>query len=375
MGIYIQEQETNPEDELRRIVANIQKWLPLHQDKTAAVLVPRNDHGARIVGILKENNLPYIEMLRSTSATRKTASVLTAILRYLSDPVSITKFTAAFKQRFEFNLEGNDQRSIIAACAAYLKNVRLIENLLYPQPGSVNDPPGEPLAPECTGLVTAFVESVRSWAEATLLPIDQLVITIAQGVFTNAIDLALAHKLALLLEAAAASNPKWNLPDFVIELEKIASNERKFLGFSDLDQGFNPDDYKGKVVVSTIHKAKGLEWDRVYLCSVNNFDFPSCQPGDTFLSEKWFVRGKLNLEAEMLLQLKSIFSEDFAATMIEEGFATQQSRLDYAAERLRLLYVGITRARRELIITWNTGRRRECKMAVPVRALINKRMT
>jgi DNA helicase-2/ATP-dependent DNA helicase PcrA len=30
--------------------------------------------------------------------------------------------------------------------------------------------------------------------------------------------------------------------------------------------------------------------------------------------------------------------------------------LDYAAERLRLFYVGITRARRELIITWNTGR-------------------
>ena len=36
--------------------------------------------------------------------------------------------------------------------------------------------------------------------------------------------------------------------------------------------------------------------------------------------------------------------------------ATQRARLDYAAERLRLLYVGITRARRELIITWNMGR-------------------
>ncbi len=28
------------------------------------------------------------------------------------------------------------------------------------------------------------------------------------------------------------------------------------------------------------------------------------------------------------------------------------------AERLRLLYVGITRARRDLIVTWNTGRGR-----------------
>jgi len=37
--------------------------------------------------------------------------------------------------------------------------------------------------------------------------------------------------------------------------------------------------------------------------------------------------------------------------------ATQQARLDYVRERLRLLYVGITRARKELIITWNTGRK------------------
>jgi DNA helicase-2/ATP-dependent DNA helicase PcrA len=42
----------------------------------------------------------------------------------------------------------------------------------------------------------------------------------------------------------------------------------------------------------------------------------------------------------------------------EEGVATQQARLAYIAERLRLLYVGITRARRELFITWNSGRRR-----------------
>ena len=33
-----------------------------------------------------------------------------------------------------------------------------------------------------------------------------------------------------------------------------------------------------------------------------------------------------------------------------------QARYDYAAERLRLLYVGMTRARRSLVVTWNMGR-------------------
>ena len=53
-------------------------------------------------------------------------------------------------------------------------------------------------------------------------------------------------------------------------------------------------------MVSTMHKAKGLEWDRVYMLSVNNYDYPSNQPNDRFISEKWFVRDGLNLEAEAL---------------------------------------------------------------------------
>jgi DNA helicase-2/ATP-dependent DNA helicase PcrA len=40
---------------------------------------------------------------------------------------------------------------------------------------------------------------------------------------------------------------------------------------------------------------------------------------------------------------------------LEYGLATEQARLEYAAERIRLFFVGITRAKKELIITWNTG--------------------
>ena len=53
----------------------------------------------------------------------------------------------------------------------------------------------------------------------------------------------------------------------------------------------------------------------------------------------------------------------------EEGAGTRRARLDYARERLRLLYVGITRARKELVITWNTGRRGEALPAIPLAAL------
>jgi DNA helicase-2/ATP-dependent DNA helicase PcrA len=50
------------------------------------------------------------------------------------------------------------------------------------------------------------------------------------------------------------------------------------------------------------------------------------------------------------------------------GRATEQARLDLAAERLRLFYVGITRARRELIVTYNTGRRHDTEPLPPALA-------
>lgn len=53
----------------------------------------------------------------------------------------------------------------------------------------------------------------------------------------------------------------------------------------------------------------------------------------------------------------------------QEGKATQAARLDYVRERLRLLYVGITRARKELVITWNTGRKGNLQPALPLVAL------
>ena len=100
--------------------------------------------------------------------------------------------------------------------------------------------------------------------------------------------------------------------------------------------------------------------------SVNNYDFPSLDSFDTYFSEKRFVRDQLNLEAETLSLLEGLIEDNPATLELDEGAATLEAREDYAAERLRLLFVGITRARRELMVTWNSGRFGNCIAALPL---------
>jgi DNA helicase-2/ATP-dependent DNA helicase PcrA len=216
-------------------------------------------------------------------------------------------------------------------------------------------------------LLSQFRELVQRWQQAAILPIDQLILLLAQDLFDNPADLALAHKFAVVLRRLASEHPDYRLPQFVEELAEIARNQRRFLGFDEEQVGFEPP--RGQVTVATMHRAKGLEWDRVYLMGLNNYSFPSGQPQDTYFSEKWFVRDSLNLEAEVLAQLEA-FLEHQAYV---EGAATESARLDLVKERVRLFFVGLTRARQELVVTWNTGQQYPGKLdnqpAIPLVAL------
>jgi len=361
-------QKSTPREELRAVADSLADWLPQHQDETVAVLVPRNDRGFELVSELKKRGLEYVELLRSTRSTRETAGALGNIVSHLADPASPVKLATAYRVWRRQDREDEATRSRLESATKALRKCRQVEDFLWPRVDR-DWLTGLELAdryPDIRQQLVAFRELVQRWQDAILLPIDQLILTLAQDLFHEPADLAVAHKLAVILRRASETHPDWQLLELTQELAVIARNERRFLGLSGDDIGFDPERYKGKVVVATVHKAKGLEWDRVHLMSVNNYNFPSGLPHDSFISERWFVRDSLNLEAEALAQLKALCSNGGA---YKEGEETQEARLKYAAERLRLLYVGITRAKKELIITWNTGRRGDQQPAVPLIAL------
>ncbi len=359
-----------PRQEVEAVVASLVRWLPHHPDETVAVLVPRNRRGAEVAQVLKERGIPHIELLRSTRPTREAAGALGNIVRYLADPLSARKLATVYRVWRRGERDDDARRQEIERAARLLRRIPRVEDYLWPRAGRdwLAEQALEAEDPALAASLRAFRGVVQRWQEAAVLPIDQLILTLAQELFDRPADLAIAHKLAVMLRTIARLHPEWTLPQLAQELAVIARNRRKFLGFAEEEMGFDPDAHKGEVVVATMHKAKGLEWDRVYLMSVNAYNFPSALPGDTYIAEPWYVRDQLNLEAEMLAQLKALH-DDPTLFNYAEGEATQQARYEYAAERVRLLYVGITRARKSLIITWNTGRDGRTQPAAPFIAL------
>jgi DNA helicase-2/ATP-dependent DNA helicase PcrA len=355
--IFFHNKGLSSEQEIHSVIASIKKWLPENQDNTIAVLVPRNYRGAKIVEALQKENLPYVEILQTSQSTRNTASILAAILNFLENPNQTTRLIRVFDfmAKIVFSISGSKKEEI----SKLLRLCTFIEDYLFPTPENdwiIKISNQIQSSDDQTIEILIRLRSYLSrWIKAADLPIHQIIITIGQEIFQKPSDLAMAHKLALLLDQNAKNHPDWLLPQFADELSQIASSRRKVQGFSDEEIGFNPELNKGKVVVTTYHKAKGLEWDRVYLLSVNDYDFPSASLGDHFISERYIFKDDINLEAEIISKFKAIVKDDIESLFLDYGIASEQARIEYAAERIRLFFVGITRAKKELIITWNTG--------------------
>jgi DNA helicase II / ATP-dependent DNA helicase PcrA len=354
----------SPQEEVAAIADSLEKWLPEHAEETVAVLVPRNQRGFDMVNELKRRRIEYIEILRSTSSTRAAAGALGNLLSYISEPQSAKKLAKVYEVWRRDEREDEQAWQMASQAANLLRKCKRVEDFIWPrlEQDWLEELELAGVAEQVYQGLLEFRGLVQRWLGTAVLPVDQAVLTLSQDLFKEPTDLAVAHKLALILRQASEANPGWRLPELTEELAVVARNERRFMGFSPEDTGFDPDVHKGKVLVATIHKAKGLEWDRVYLMSVNNYDFPSGKEYDTYLPERWFLKDKLNLEAEALEQLRAALNMDEYSWYLE-GQAIENARLEYISERLRLLYVGITRARRELIITWNSGRKGEARPA------------
>jgi DNA helicase-2/ATP-dependent DNA helicase PcrA len=358
IAIHVQGYARRQEEELPRVAHLLERYIARFPDRTLAVLVPTNEVGYRMAEVLAARGLPYEELLESSTQARGVAGVLGALLAFAAAPLDRENLARAFEVLVDREwlplsgaagggaVEGLTQER--TRLARLLRSCRATERLLFP--GEDENPldalpAGRATIQDLAALGPLF-DLVRRALAAASLPVDQFVLVLAADLFTKPVDLATAQQVAAFLRGLADADPSLRLPDLAEELARIAAGRRRFAGVAEDDTGFSPQ--AGRVTVTTQHRAKGLEWDFVCLVGIDRFWVPH-DLGQAFLGSYEQLGG--NPTATVQAQLRAAMGDPGAAPDTAE--ATRQANLETIAERLRLLYVGITRARRHLQISWS----------------------
>ena len=348
-------------DEIDTVCHLAVKHAQEHPSETIAILAPSNDYGKEFVTRLADFPVDVVEVLRSTQKARASADLIAAVLDWLSLPLNRKHCLALFRMLFnerekgEFYLTEEDRVRL----ETVIEGIEHPEDLFYPlSDEDISELPGiRDLDEILLQTLFRFRYFLRRWLNARFLPIGQLILLIAQDLFTSSDDLCSAGQIGLLLTQTVRMNPELSLSSMAGEVRNIAANANLYAGLRGSDSQFDPNDYPGKIVVTTYHKAKGLEWDQVFLTSCNSYDFPDgneAQFGNRRYKPR-YVRDNLDLQAEILQALK-VIAFPASGLRYRKGDGSREAWLDAVRERLRLLYVGITRAKKGLYISYNLGR-------------------
>lgn len=214
----------------------------------------------------------------------------------------------------------------------------LPERLLFPNFGEA---PALPDGPPWQNL-GRLLRTLAGWLRAGRSPWPEVLNVIVQSLYRKPEELFVGRYVIDQLEQVLGSLPETDWQEIAQEFQVILDHRLNNLP----SEIFAFDPEPGSITVTTLHRAKGLEWDQVFIPQVSAYEFPT-QYGERTLGLKFL--DEVDMQAEALAQLRQLSPK--GGWDLQADSATKQAFLDLAAERLRLLYVGITRSKRRLTLS------------------------
>ncbi len=360
-------------DEARKVVRAASDMLDRHPSGTAAILVPSSWKIRDIVGMLDSCNIPFEQLDNASAERNRTLRLLGRVIDFISFPESGEKLanmmnecllSGQYEEKQEpdglHNGKKAGQREMLAG---FLKSYP-VEKLLYPVGGELNlkDVPQGLLGLSIWGEFSEKLELARELLEFPGTVVEKLILYISEKLNFGREERAIAQKVAGDVRYLMSQDPKWRLGDLALELLSPKNMFNYFAGVVWELKGYEPK--PGIITVSTYHKSKGLEWDTVFLTGLSYADFP-VSLSDKFIGEYWFLKeGYKNPQAMVRAEIERMLGNDYSKDSVLE------SKLETISEKARLLYVGITRAKKYLFLSGfhaNKGKRNE---ALPSQYLI-----
>ena len=370
-GLRIRVYRHREEEELPAIARLAVEYAQRQPNQTIAILAPTHQMGYGIAQHLDALDADYDNLLRGSGREREVAAALHAVLAVLANPLDVKALQAAHNGLSElretgpvyepFGGEGDDAGRF----QAILRSVYRPESILFPREEETlaDILPAGVATEEDVIRLGQLADFLRDSFDLRTLPIDDLTLALADALFapqpgaaeesqaSHELDLAIAYQIASQLRQWREAQPEWRLPELVAQLQSVASGRRALNVVRD-DAGYEP--RPGRITLTTQHSAKGLEWDAVFLIGIDGMWIPGSLEAP-FLGVHDFLGGDPNAEATA--QLFYLMRDE--AGIYPDRTATESAHIEVICERLRLLYVGITRARRYLHISRSRATRRQ----------------
>jgi DNA helicase II / ATP-dependent DNA helicase PcrA len=305
--------------------------LPLENLKSMAVLVRENKQGKFLKEVLdnpKKHGLSFdlrkygikIEDVGERDRHSQVPWEILTLLQFLDRPHSPDYLKAALK------ILGDSDRQLIPK-QDYNAFATSPEQFLYP--GPLDPQQSDPVRKcryFCCGLLQARLE----------LPPYQIISFLALALQYDQTELATADKLAERVAIQTAGNN--SMSNILGVLSEIVSSER----FEPVDADDKIEERytsKGQLTIITMHKAKGLDWDCVFLPFLHDQTIPGSL---RVLPQARFL-GDFSLAEVARAQIRASLHEKYPLPNL--GEAWEQAGYLKTAEEFRLLYVAMTRAK------------------------------